>query len=147
MLHLKYDAIAHILQFSGPVAVAVMGLYGAAFSRFEVTPRLVTSGIYDHFWETVCFCLNGVVFFYSGVATVNFFLRSFEALSLSSGGYEITFWTFGMLPVLYLLNFAARGTCISFFSWALRLKRSGDPESWGPLPAIHTYAVPAFDKY
>lgn len=107
------------------MAVAVFGLYGAAFSRFEVNPRLVTSGVYDAFWETVCFCLNGIVFFYSGVAIANFVIRSEERLESSSLGFR----TWLMLVAIFILNFVARGVCIAFFSALLGLKRSGESHS------------------
>lgn len=62
-------------RFAGVIAVAVFGLYGAATSKWEMSAKVEESGAFDAFWDSIAFIANAVVFFYSGVACVNFFVR------------------------------------------------------------------------
>ena len=55
--------------------MAVFGLYGAATSKWEMSAKVEESGAFDAFWDSIAFIANAVVFFYSGVACVNFFVR------------------------------------------------------------------------
>ena len=57
----------------GVVAVAVYGLYGAGTSKWEISVK--SSEAFDAFWETLATAVNGIIFFYSGVSTVNFIVR------------------------------------------------------------------------
>jgi len=55
--------------------VAVFGLYGAATSKWDMSAKVEESGAFDAFWDTIAFIVNAIVFFYSGVACINFFVR------------------------------------------------------------------------
>jgi NhaP-type Na+/H+ or K+/H+ antiporter len=59
--------------FAGVVAVAVMGLYGASTNVWDMSTA--AHHTFDGFWETLAFIVNALVFFYSGVSTLNFFIR------------------------------------------------------------------------
>ena len=61
---------------SGVIAVCTYGLYGCATTRWGMSPAAAASGVFDSFWDTIGFITNGLVFFYAGVATTNFFVRS-----------------------------------------------------------------------
>ena len=61
---------------AGVIAVAVFGLYGASTSKWDMSTKVEESGAFDAFWDTLSFVVNGIVFFYSGVASVNFVVRS-----------------------------------------------------------------------
>ena len=63
-------------QVSGVIAVVVFGLYGSATAKWGLSPKVAESGIFDDFWDTVGFAVTGMVFFFSGVSSVNFFVRS-----------------------------------------------------------------------
>lgn len=66
------------------VAVAVYGLYGAATSKWDMSAKVEESGVFESFWDTLSFVVNGIVFFFSGVACINFFVRqAFFAYSTS----------------------------------------------------------------
>lgn len=67
----KQSGILH----TGVVAVAVYGLYGAATSKWDMSAKVEESGVFDAFWDTLSFVVNGIVFFFSGVACINFFVR------------------------------------------------------------------------
>jgi len=99
-------------QVSGVIAVVVYGLYGSAIticfavqglpvthahpdgpvgccssSEWGLSPKVAESGVFDEFWDTIGFGITGMVFFFSGVSSVNFFVRSAQVgwLSLSLG--------------------------------------------------------------
>ena len=55
--------------------MAVFGLYGAATSKWDMSVKVEESGAFESFWDTLSFSVNGIVFFYSGAACINFFVR------------------------------------------------------------------------
>jgi NhaP-type Na+/H+ or K+/H+ antiporter len=57
------------------IAVAVYGLYGAATNKWDISLKIEAHGAFDAFWETMAFIVNGIIFFYSGVACINFIVR------------------------------------------------------------------------
>jgi NhaP-type Na+/H+ or K+/H+ antiporter len=57
------------------IAVAVFGLYGAATSKWEILSK-VDDRSFDAFWDTLCFVVNAIIFFFSGMSCVNFAIRS-----------------------------------------------------------------------
>ena len=63
------------LQGSGVIAVVVYGLYGNATSKWGMLASAAESGAFDMVWDTISFGANGIVFFWSGVACVNYFER------------------------------------------------------------------------
>jgi NhaP-type Na+/H+ or K+/H+ antiporter len=62
-----------VLLPPGVVAVAVMGLYGAATNWWDMSTHAHET--FDGFWETLAFVVNSLVFLYSGASVVNFFVR------------------------------------------------------------------------
>ena len=62
--------------------MAVYGLYGAATNKWDIHIKIEAGGAFDAFWETIAFMMNGIVFFYSGVACINFIVRSAAAAFL-----------------------------------------------------------------
>ena len=74
-------------QVSGVIAVVVYGLYGSATAKWGLSPKVAESGVFEKFWDTIGFGITGMVFFFSGVSSVNFFVRSAQVgwLSLSLG--------------------------------------------------------------
>ena len=55
--------------------MVVYGLYGAATSKWDMSAKVEESGAFDAFWDTLSFVVNGIVFFFSGIACINFFVR------------------------------------------------------------------------
>ena len=78
-------------QVSGVIAVVVYGLYGSATAKWGLSPKVAESGVFDEFWDTIGFGITGMVFFFSGVSSVNFFVRSAQVgwLSLSLGIWRV----------------------------------------------------------
>lgn len=60
------------------IAVVIYGLYGSANSKWNMSSAVTESPVFDSFWDTISFMLNGIVFFYAGASSVNFFWRSSE---------------------------------------------------------------------
>lgn len=67
---------------SGVIAVVVFGLYGSATGKWHMSPRVVESGSFDTFWDTVCFAFNSLVFFFAGASSINFFWRSSQVTAI-----------------------------------------------------------------
>lgn len=59
---------------AGVISVAVFGLFGAATSRWDMSIE-EESEAFEKFWDTLSFVANTVVFFFSGMACVNFAVR------------------------------------------------------------------------
>ncbi len=59
----------------GVISVACFGLYGTATSKWELSTKVEESGAFDAFWDSIAFISNSIVFFYSGVACINFLVR------------------------------------------------------------------------
>ena len=55
--------------------MAVFGLYGAATNKWEMSAKIEQAGVFDGFWDTLAYITNAIVFFYSGVACINFLVR------------------------------------------------------------------------
>lgn len=70
---------ANSFHLSGVVAVAVFGLYGASTSTWDLPPA--SHGAFEAFWDSLSFVANSIVFFFTGVAIVNFFVRSGALMS------------------------------------------------------------------
>ena len=65
----------NVMLRAGVIAVAVFGLYGAATSKWDLSTKVEESGAFDAFWDSIAFITNAIVFFYSGAACINFFVR------------------------------------------------------------------------
>ncbi len=66
------------------IAVVVYGLHGSATSVWGMSAKVVESGAFDNFWDALSFTLNGIVFFYAGASSVNFFWRTSDVSACSS---------------------------------------------------------------
>ncbi|DBA77107.1 hypothetical protein WJX77_005031 [Trebouxia sp. C0004] len=104
-------------QVSGVIAVVVYGLYGSATAKWGLSPKVAESGVFDQFWDTIGFGITGMVFFFSGVSSVNFFVRSAQELydveHFAIKTVAVTFWR---LPVIFLVMFIVRGLLIVMFN-------------------------------
>ena len=58
--------------------MVVFGLYGSANAKWNMSSAVTETKVFTSFWDTVSFMLNGIVFFYAGASSVNFFWRSSE---------------------------------------------------------------------
>lgn len=82
------------------IAVVVYGLYGSATAKWGLSPKVAESGIFDDFWDTIGFAITGMVFFFSGVSCVNFFVRSAQVMTppfccWGAGALEGVGWRWG----------------------------------------------------
>ncbi|KAI8472713.1 MAG: Sodium/hydrogen exchanger family-domain-containing protein [Monoraphidium minutum] len=116
MAYLAYWITASPCKGSGVVAVAVMGLYGAAKNKWDISVKAESEGTFDGFWETLAFVVNACVFAYAGAATVNFFIRSSIDLYTTSAYTRSELWrTLWMLPIIYVILMLMRlGLTLAF---------------------------------
>ncbi len=73
------------------IAVVVFGLWGNATSRWGMLASSEESGVFNAVWDTISFSTNGLVFFWSGVASVNYFIRTMVCdgcLNLCACGHQ-----------------------------------------------------------
>eukprot|EP00884_Botryococcus_braunii_P001577 jgi/Botrbrau1/1141/Bobra.0162s0032.1 len=61
-------------KVSGVIAVVVFGLHGSATAVWGMSAKVVESGSFDVFWDTLSFALNGNRVLLRGASSVNFFL-------------------------------------------------------------------------
>lgn len=72
----RQQIVSAAAKVSGVIAVVVYGLYGSATAKWGLSPKVAEHGIFDNFWDTIGFAVSGMVFFFSGCSSVNFFVRS-----------------------------------------------------------------------
>ena len=94
---------------SGVIAVVVFGLYGNATSKWGMLASAEESGAFDAVWDMISFSANGLVFFWSGVASINFFVRSVTLL-------ERTAWSYAAIPAIYVFMLLIRCGCVALFN-------------------------------
>ncbi|KAL3141541.1 Son of sevenless 1, variant 2 [Trebouxia sp. C0010 RCD-2024] len=115
-------------QVSGVIAVVVYGLYGSATAKWGLSPKVAESGIFDNFWDTIGFAITGMVFFFSGVSCVNFFVRSAQELyNVEHFAFKTVAVTFWRLPVIFIVIFLVRGLLIVMFNPLFKLSDSHLP--------------------
>ncbi|KAK9828685.1 hypothetical protein WJX72_001519 [[Myrmecia] bisecta] len=109
---------------SGVIAVVSYGLYGSATAKWNMSAKVVETGAFELFWDTLSFAMNGIVFFYSGASAVNFFVRSAKDLTEYGGmpEFALAFWR---LPLIFLSVYLARGLCILLFNPIFMLLGAG----------------------
>ena len=123
---------ANIAHLSGVVSVAVFGLHGAATSTWDMPPAARPA--FEAFWDALSFTANAIVFFFTGVAVVNFLLRAaqrMDAADAAAGAAEngahrlwVGLWRF---PIVYALIFGLRFALLTVFRPLFRLEGSDLP--------------------
>jgi NhaP-type Na+/H+ or K+/H+ antiporter len=99
---------------SGVIAVCLFGLYGSATGHWGMLATDAESGIHEAVWDTVAFAANALVFFWSGISSVNFVARSASHLNKSA-------WNYGAIPIIYLFMYGFRGICLMAFNPIFKL--------------------------
>lgn len=107
--YLAYYVAQSPAEGSGVTALVVFGLYGNATSKWGMLARSDESGDFDAAWDFISFAANGLVFFWSGVASVNYTIRSVAAFSRSA-------WSYAAVPIIFLYMLVLRLICIGLFN-------------------------------
>eukprot|EP00884_Botryococcus_braunii_P006187 jgi/Botrbrau1/1556/Bobra.0107s0044.1 len=130
--YLSYYVANAPAALSGVIAVAVFGLYGTATTRWDMPAKVELSGGFYSFWDTLSFAVNGIVFFYSGAACVNFFVRSSQDLQVQHEGASLwsSIWHF---PLVYITIFILRFVLFALFKPLYRYNGAGPPRFIVPL--------------
>ncbi len=121
--------------FSGVIAVAVYGLYGAATNKWDISLKIEAHGAFDAFWETMAFIVNGIIFFYSGVACINFIVR-------------YMFWQIWPAICKCLLSVVSMWTCFEGMGWdaCATFTCSGCQQVPSTLQRVYMYDVAEASK-
>lgn len=91
---------------SGVIAVVVFGLYGNATSKWGMLGSAEESGAFDAVWDMISFAANGLVFFWSGVASINFTIRSITM-------FPRTVWSYVAVIFIYIFMLVVRTICMA----------------------------------
>lgn len=107
--YLSYYIANSPARGSGVISVVVFGLYGNATSKWGMLATAEESGAFDAVWDMISFSANGLVFFWSGVASLNFFVRSVS-------NFKRTAWSYVAIPLIYLFMVLIRSACVGLFN-------------------------------
>lgn len=116
--YLCYYVTSSPAQGSGVIAVVCFGLYGNATSKWGMLATVEDNGSFDAVWDMVAFAVNGLVFFWSGIAAVNFLIRSAALLTRTPA-------SFIAIPVIYVAMILIRTLCIVLFNPIFKLLGKG----------------------
>ena len=60
-------------------------------SKFDQNPvfQVAETGVFESFWDTITFSMNGLVFFFAGASCLNFFVRSAQELYDETAGFSL----------------------------------------------------------
>jgi len=116
--YLSYYVTASPAQGSGVIAVVCFGLYGNATSKWGMLATVEDNGSFDAVWDMIAFAVNGLVFFWSGIAAVNFLIRSAGLLTRTPA-------SFIAIPVIWVVMILIRTLCIVLFNPIFKLLGQG----------------------
>ncbi|KAL4437060.1 hypothetical protein ABPG75_004199 [Micractinium tetrahymenae] len=94
---------------SGVIAVVVFGLWGNFTRKWGMLAASEESGDFDAFWDACSLGANGLVFFWSGCACLNFLIRSAGMLAGSA-------WSWAAIPLIYIALVALRTGSYALFN-------------------------------
>lgn len=103
---------------SGVIAVAVYGLYGNFKSKWGMLADAEENGAFDAVWDLISFAANGLIFFWSGIASVNYTIRSVRLLNRSA-------WSYVAIPLIYIFMLLIRTSCVALFNPIFKLLGEG----------------------
>lgn len=108
LLAISYFAFyaANVNGFSGVIAVVVLGLYGAATSKFELAHSSAESNV-DAIQGTIAGSLNSIVFFLAGASAMDFLTNTLPILHVYGTWMDLL-----AIPFIYLVMMMARGVTI-----------------------------------
>lgn len=118
MAYLVYYVTNSPAGGSGVIAVVAFGLYGNATSLWGMLGSAAESGSFDAVWDMISFAANGLVFFWSGVASFNFIIRSIKLIPKNTMAYV-------SILLIYLFMLLIRTFCVGLFNPLFHLAGRG----------------------
>jgi NhaP-type Na+/H+ or K+/H+ antiporter len=118
--YLSFSVANSPARGSGVISVVLFGLYGNATSKWGMLSSAEESGAFDAVWDTISFAANGLVFFWSGVSSINYLIRSTDVLSGDA-------MTYVAIPLLFLFMLLIRIGCVAVFNPIFKLTGEGGP--------------------
>ncbi|KAG1664314.1 hypothetical protein FOA52_005712 [Chlamydomonas sp. UWO 241] len=106
--YLVYYVACAYLEASGVIAVVCFGLYGSASMTFRMSIKAKREHWMKQFWDCMGFIINSLIFFFVGVSSANFMIRTANDIDAgrSSALWADLAWT---LPCIYVML-----TCLRF---------------------------------
>lgn len=109
MAYLTYYVTNAPAGGSGVIAVVTFGLFGNWMSMWGMTGSSRKTGEFKAIWETISFAANGLVFFWAGVASLTYVIRTISQTPTSA-------MTFVSIPLIYIFMLVIRTFCIAIFN-------------------------------
>lgn len=109
MAYLTYYVTNAPAGGSGVIAVVTFGLFGNWMSMWGMTGSAVKKGDFKAIWETISFAANGLVFFWAGVASLTYVIRTISQIPTNA-------MTYVSIPLIYIFMLFIRTFCITIFN-------------------------------
>eukprot|EP00889_Picochlorum_renovo_P008463 jgi/Picre1/35493/NNA_002955.t1 len=109
MAYLTYYVTNAPAGGSGVIAVVTFGLFGNWMSIWGMTGSAVKTGEFKAIWEAISFAANGLVFFWAGVASLTYVIRTISQTPTNA-------MTFVSIPLIYIFMLVIRTFCIAIFN-------------------------------
>ena len=103
---------------SGVIAVVTFGLFGNVTSLWGMPGSSLKTGQFKAIWEMIAFAVNGLVFFWAGLSSINFLIRSFGV----NAHYVMDYVS---IPLIYIFMLLIRTFCIAIFNPIFKLSGRG----------------------
>lgn len=94
---------------SGVIAVVTFGLFGNWMSMWGMTGSSIKKGDFKAIWEAISFAANGLVFFWAGVASLTYVIRTISQIPTDA-------MTYVSIPLIYIFMLFIRTFCIAIFN-------------------------------
>lgn len=109
MAYLTYYVTNAPAGGSGVIAVVTFGLFGNWMSMWGMTGSTAKKSDFKAIWEAIAFAANGLVFFWAGVASMTYVIRTISQIPTDA-------MTYVSIPLIYIFMLFIRTFCIAIFN-------------------------------
>ncbi|WPT10890.1 Sodium/hydrogen exchanger 7 [Picochlorum sp. SENEW3] len=109
MAYLSYYITNAVAGGSGVISVVIFGLFGNMTMLWGMTGSSYKSGAFEAVWDMISFAANGLVFFWAGVASLNFLIGSITQIPKDA-------MTYASIILVYIFMLLIRTGCVALFN-------------------------------
>lgn len=109
MAYLSYYVTNAVAGGSGVISVVIFGLFGNMTMLWGMTGSSYKSGAFEAVWDMISFAANGLVFFWAGVASLNFLIGSMTQIPKDA-------ITYASIILVYIFMLLIRTGCVALFN-------------------------------
>ena len=109
MAYLSYYVTNAVAGGSGVISVVIFGLFGNMTMLWGMTGSSYKSGAFEAVWDMISFAANGLVFFWAGVASLNFLIGSITQIPKDA-------ITYASIILVYIFMLLIRTGCVALFN-------------------------------